>query len=198
MARRLETVYVKTCLKLTEAELLEFIDLFAVQNQWMSLQVKVYDNGNQEVVIQDFDSKDCIKLQFERKDHAFVLTEPCRFINVKLANLMRKALCQYKGDALVHRVYPDCVMEYHYMQGSVIKIVELKDGEQHLVYEYKNRLGKLEQQYLMLQAEAEIQVLKFEVDRLLDMRYGEDNSEAIQKIDSKLQEAAKQLFLLEA
>ena len=55
MAQRLATEYVKTCLQLTEADMLKFFQMF-VDHQ-VTLQVKVLENGNQEVVFQDGEVK---------------------------------------------------------------------------------------------------------------------------------------------
>ncbi|MFD2670514.1 non-ribosomal peptide synthetase module [Marinicrinis sediminis] len=198
MARRLETVYVKTCLKLTEAELLEFVDLFAGLNQQIALQTKVYENGDQEVGIHDFDSSEHVTLSFERKESYYELNGSCRFTNLKLANTMRKALSKYKGDALVHRIYPAYVMAYEYKHGCVVQIVEHKAGEERLVYAYKHTAALLEEQYMQLQAEAEIELLRTEVDRLLDLRNQQMHAQARVELDQQLYTLAQQLFALEA
>ncbi len=65
MANRLATEYVKTCLQLTEAEMDSFIRMF--KDHGASMQVKVLENGNQEVVLQD-DAGEEIVLSFERKN----------------------------------------------------------------------------------------------------------------------------------
>ncbi|CAM3501105.1 non-ribosomal peptide synthetase module [Marinicrinis lubricantis] len=194
MAKRLATHYVKTCLKLKEAELLKFVNLFA--DQQASLQIKVYENGNQEVAIQDIDSCEQIKLAFERREGMFISTGSCRFNNVKLANVMRKAISMFKGDALVHREYPGYIMEYEYTNGAVTKIAEKKQGLERVVYEFKNTLGKMQQQYQRLAVEAEIELLRARVNVLLDHRNEAEGSTL--RIDNQLLSISKQLFALEA
>src|SRR5437879_5379271 len=111
MAQRLATEYVKTCLVLTEAEMLKFVQIFA--DHQVQLQVKVYENGSQDVVIQD-GSDDEIVLSFERMDCKYVFTGSCRLNSLNLVNIMRKAVAEFKGSALVNRIYSSYTMVYLY------------------------------------------------------------------------------------
>src|SRR4051812_18975988 len=98
MAQRLATEYVKTCLHLTEAEMSSFLELLTM-NQ-VNPRVKVTENGSQEIAFQD-DAGEEVCLSFERKGGYYECVGSCRVSNPKLANLMRKAVAEFKGDAIV-------------------------------------------------------------------------------------------------
>src|ERR1700730_16524376 len=116
MAQRLATEYVKTCLVLTEAEMLKFVQIFA--DHQVQLQVKVYGNGSQDVVFQD-GSEDEIVLTFERMDGKYVFSGSCRLSSPNLVNVMRKSVAEFKGFAIVNRIYSSYTMVYHYNRGAV-------------------------------------------------------------------------------
>src|SRR5690606_4535038 len=144
MAQRLATEYVKTCLHLTEAEMSSFLDLLTM-NQ-VNPRVKITENGTQEVVFQD-DAGEEICLSFERKNGYLVCEGSCKIQNPKLANLMRKAVSEFKGDAIVNRIYTSYTMNYIYKRGSVVQIMEITQGSKKLVFEYKDTVGQLERMF---------------------------------------------------
>jgi len=196
MAQRLATEYVKTCLQLSEAELLAFVQSFAEHQ--VHLNVKVMENGNQEVVLEDA-SGDEIAFSFERRGNRYILEGSCRLLNPKLVNVMRNIVATYKGDAVVNRIYSSYTMVYHYVKGSVVRIIESRgDGSDKLIYEYKDTLGQLEQLFNKRQIEAEIVSAQRHINELLDMRNRTRNPEAIREIDAKLKHWTHQLFVLEA
>ncbi|WJH32508.1 non-ribosomal peptide synthetase module [Paenibacillus sp. CC-CFT747] len=195
MAQRLATEYVKTCLVLTEAEMDQFIQLF-VENQ-TPLQVKVLDNGSQELVFQD-EADGEIVLSFERNAGKYVCTGSCRVSSQKLANAMRKAVSAFKGSALVNRHYTGFSMMYQYERGQVTKIVELKNGRHKVVYEYKDTLGEMERLFKLDEVEREISSLHGQVDELLDLRNRTEDPAARGRIDQDLRMVTKRMFALEA
>ncbi|WP_239627620.1 non-ribosomal peptide synthetase module [Paenibacillus sp. H1-7] len=196
MAMRLATQYVKTCLQLTEAEMAMFIQMF-VDHQ-ASLQVKVLENGNQEVVFQDNESGEEIVLSFERKFNTYVCRGTCRITDKNLVNLMRKAVSTFKGSAIVHRIYEGYIMIYEYEWGSVVKIVERKDQTDRVIYEYKDTIGMLEQLYRRDDVEHEIQFIKAQINSLLDLRNDMQDTAVREQIDSRLYKMTHRLFVLEA
>jgi hypothetical protein len=195
MAQRLATEYVKTCLELTEAEMLKFIQMFTV-NQAL-LQVKVLENGSQEVVFLDEKGEEIV-LSFERKKGKYVCTGTCRLSSHVLADLMRKAVSDFKGDAIVKRIYLNYVMEYHYNRGSVVKIMEIKDSFHKIIYEYKNTLGRLEMLFRNQDAEIEIEQIQSQIDQLLDLRNDMIETELQNHVDLRLKKLTHRLFVLEA
>ncbi|WP_409341730.1 non-ribosomal peptide synthetase module [Paenibacillus sp. MBLB4367] len=192
MAQRLATEYVKTCLELTEAEMSRFIAMF--QGHQNLLQVKVLENGSQEVVFMDRPG-DQIALSFERKMGKYVFEGSCRFTNPNLVNLMRKALSDFKGSAIVNRIYTGYTMVYQYAAGTVVRIVELKGNQEKIVYEYKDTIGEFERMFRRSEAEREIQKIWYEIDHFLDLRNQSGEKDAI---DEHLKMLAHRLFVLEA
>lgn len=192
MAQRLATEYVKTCLELTEAEMSGFIAMFHEHQNL--LQVKVLDNGSQEVVMMDRPG-DEIALSFERRMGKYVFEGSCRFTNPNLVNLMRKAVSEFKGSAIVNRIYTGYTMVYHYAQGSVVKIVELKGDAAKVVYEHKDTAGELERMFRRSETEHEIRQIRHEIDYFLDLR---NRSEEKAAIDEHLKMLSHRLFVLEA
>lgn len=195
MAMRLATEYVKTCLKLSEAEMDQFIRMFVEHGA--SLQVKVLENGNQEIVLPD-DAGQEIVLSFEKEMGLYVCRGTCRITNKNLVNAMRKAVSVFKGDAVVHRIYESYIMEYTYAKGAVMRIVEKTAETEKLIYEYRNTLGQLEQLFRSNTAELEITTVKSQINGLLDLRNQIENKGIREQIDERLQKLTHQLFVLEA
>lgn len=195
MAIRLATEYVKTCLQLTEAEMTQFIQMFV--DQGASLQVKVLENGNQEVVLQD-DAGEEIVLSFERQMNLYVCQGTCRIKNKNLVNVMRKAVSVFKGDAVVHRIYSAYTIIYTYKQGAVVKIVEKAQNAEKVIFEFKDTLGQLEQMFHKNEVELEIGQLKEQVNSLLDLRNEMTENAVRDQIDIRLRKLTHRLFVLEA
>jgi hypothetical protein len=195
MAHRLATEYVKTCLQLTEAEMLSFIQMFV--DQQVTLQVKVLENGNQEIVFQDDEGQE-ILLSFEQKSGKYVCIGSCRLSNTLLANLMRKAVSEFKGSAIVNRIYSTYTMIYFYEHGAVVKIVEAKGTTENIIYQYKDTLGQLEQLFRKQEVEREIEGVQHQINRLLDLRNVLQEPDIRSQIDGRLSQLTQRLFLLEA
>lgn len=195
MAQRLATEYVKTCLHLTEAEMSKFMDFLAAHQ--VNPKVKVTENGSQEVVFQDEAGQE-VSLSFERKHGAYICQGSCRLSNPKLANLMRKAVAQFKGDAIVNRIYAAYTMKYVYKQGSVVQITEITPDRQKVVYEYKDTLGQLEQLFQQKHVEHEIMRVHAQINDLLDERNRSVAADVKRNIDEQLKKLTQKLFVLEA
>lgn len=195
MAQRLATEYVKTCLQLTEAEMFKFFQMF-VDHQ-VTLQVKVLENGNQEVVFQDGAGQEIV-LSFERKSGLYECTGSCRLSNTLLANLMRKAVSEFKGSAIVNRIYTGYTMVYYYERGTVVKIVEQKNQLATVIYEFKDTLGQLEQLFHKKEVEREIESIYHQVNHFLDLRNTVQEQEIRKQIDERLEQLTHRLFTLEA
>jgi hypothetical protein len=195
MAHRLATEYVKTCLQLTEAQMFSFIQMFV--DQQVTLQVKVLENGNQEIVFQDDEGQEIV-LSFEQKSGNYVCMGSCRLSNTRLANLMRKAVSEFKGSAIVNRIYTTYTMIYFYELGSVVKIVEAKGPIENIIYEYKDTLGQMEQLFLKKEVEREIEGVHDQINRLLDLRNLLHDVDIRSQIDGRLSKLTQRLFMLEA
>jgi hypothetical protein len=195
MAKRLATEYVKASLQLTDADMKKFLQLFTAQE--ITAQVKVCDNGTQEIVFEN-DPGEAIVLSFERKQGKYVCNGSCKFTNQRLANIFRQAVSKFKGDAIVNRIYPTYRVMYEYNQGSVVKIKEISEHHEKLIYEHKNTLGELENLFRKQQVEDAICSLQFEINALLDQRNKVKDPQVIAGIDRQLQACTHQLFVLEA
>ncbi|MGG1555536.1 non-ribosomal peptide synthetase module [Paenibacillus ferrarius] len=196
MAQRLATEYVKTCLQLTEAEMLKFFQMF-VDHQ-LALQVKVLENGNQEVVFQDGADGQEIVLSFEKKSGLYECTGSCRLSNTKLANLMRKAVSDFKGSAIVNRIYSAYTMVYTYAHGTVVKIEEIKGQRVTVIYEHKDTIGLLQQLFNRQEIEQEIEMIHDQINHLLDVRNMLQEPLEHEQVDVRLKELIHRLFVLEA
>ncbi len=195
MAKRLATEYVRACLRLSEAELVEFLQM-SLENE-VVYKMKVFENGNQEMVFQDGSGEE-ITLTFEPRSGCFVSQGSYKVNTPVLANFMRKAVSVFKGNAIVNRIYSSFTMVYYYDRGTVVKIVELSEDEQKVIYEFKNRPGELEKVFQQRRVETEIANIQRRINRLLDLRIGANELGEVGKIDSKLQTLAHRLFVLEA
>jgi len=196
MAQRLATEYVKTCLILAEAEMFELLQLFQSHN--LMFKVKVLDHGDQEVVFENASGGNDLVLTFSRKSGNYVLEGSCRFTDIKLANAMRKAVSQFKGDAVVNRIYEYYTVEYQYQAGAVVRITERSSRGERLVYEHKDTIGALLKTFQSASVEAQIQVTKLEINELLDRRIDCNDPEVLKRIDADLNRLSHRLFVLEA
>lgn len=195
MAQRLATEYVKTCLVLDEAQLSQLFQLFQSHN--LVFKVKVLDQGDQELVFENASGAEALTLRFERRlGGHYVLEGACRFTDLRLANAMRKAVAEFKGDAIVNRIYEFHTVQYQYIAGSVVRITERTQRGERLVYEHKDTIGELAKRFRSIDVEAEIQVIRLEVNELLDRRNAEWADTA--EIDAQLQRLSHRLFVLEA
>lgn len=195
MARRLATVYVKTHIRLTEAEMIEFIQLF--KKNRVQIEARVYENGNHEVVLESGKGQ-AITLNFARHEDMYVFDGSFCFYQSAYANVMRKAISKFKGSALVHREYVNFTMEYCYERGIVVSIVERRPGgRKRVVYRYKNKLAELEAMYKRRDVEQDIARVKEQINRMLDIRRSSHPSR-IPDVDAELAALSRRLFALEA
>ena len=195
MAKRLATVYVKTHIRLTEAEMMQFVDLFKAYD--IHIQVRVYDNGNHEVVMEIGKGPD-VTLNFELQHGAYVFEGSLCFYEPAPDNAMRKAIAAFKGTAVAQRHYRNFMIEYCYERGRVVSIIERRfDGTEQGVYRYRNSFLHLQELYERTDIEADIARTKEEINRLLDLRRQADPGH-IAELDAKLAELSHRLFVLEA
>lgn len=194
MAQRLATEYVKTCLRLKEAEMPKFIQLF--EDHHVQLGVRILDNGSEELAISQ-GSEEEIVLSVEHESDEYIYTGSCRLSNITLANAMRKAVSMFNGHAVVKRIYQDCTMVYEYSEGVVAKISELKQGQYRLVYERKDTVGQFEKLYMSDKVEQEIEGVHAQINQLLDLRNTFKQSDVTQHIDKRLIGLSHKLFYLE-
>lgn len=195
MAQRLATEYVKASLTLTETEMTQLERM--LRDQGIVFRVKVLDNGNQQLVFHE-DSGAEVIISFEHRAGIYVSEGSYRLNTMPLANLMRKAVSAFKGNAIVNRIYSNFTMVYYYERGTVVKIVEMNEEYQKTIYEYKNTVGRLEQLFNDQQIEYEILSVRNEINQLLDQRNFTFEVFERSEIDKMLTELTYRLFVLEA
>jgi hypothetical protein len=195
MAQRLATEYVKASLTLTEPEMLQLEQMLTEQS--IVFRVKVLDNGSQELVFYE-DGGDEIVISFEHRADKYISEGSYRLNSMPLANLMRRAVSLFKGNAIVNRIYSNFTMVYYYEFGVVVKIVEMNEHYQKTIYEYKNTIGRLEQLFNDQQIEVEITNVRDEINNLLDRRNHVTHTSERLIIDTSLAELTYRLFVLEA
>jgi len=195
MAKRLATTYVKTHIRLTEAEMIEFVNVFKTSG--IHIHARVYDNGNHEVVLENGEGSD-VTLNFEHQQGAYVFDGACTFYKAASANAMRKAISAFKGTAIAQRYYTNFLMEYCYERGVVVMITERRPGGyEKVVYTYQNRIMNLQTIYNRTDIEASIEQIKAEINQLLDLRRLVDRTR-VPELDAKLTDLSRRLFALEA
>jgi len=131
MAQRLATNYAKAYFTMSEEELAQFVSLFA--NEHVSVDVKVCDNGDRDVILSDRSGE--IQLNFLRTGNRYSCDSSYLIRDRQLAEAMRKAMKTFRGQGIVHRIYDGFTMVYHYDQGSVVSIRELTGDEELSVFE---------------------------------------------------------------
>lgn len=196
MAKRIATEYVKVRFELSAAELSSFMEF--MEEQQLQLQVLVLENGNQSLVLEDVAGHEAIRLTFERHYNKYVCECSCTIVEQKLTNAMRKAVSVFRGNAIVNRIYSHYTMIYHYKDGAVQLIVEKNQQGEHVVFQKKNTVQKLQRIFDSRLIEREINLLHQEIDVMLDQRNLAQSTQEIAIIDVRLQELTNELFKLEA
>ncbi|SYX82209.1 non-ribosomal peptide synthetase module [Paenibacillus alvei] len=194
MARRLATEYVKASLQLTEAQLTRFVQSLAKQS--IVGRVKVLENGNQEVVLEDGQGDEIIFL-FEKQGNRYVCVTSCRLVHPKLTQVMHKLVATFRGEAVVNRIFAGFTITYYYADGAVRKIVEQKE-EPRVIFEHKDTVQDLHNMYRNEYVEIRIASIKERINNLLDKRNRSLSADEVQAVDQQLAALAKQLFILEA
>lgn len=196
MAKRIATEYVHARFQLSSSELKDFIQL--MEEQQLSLQVLVLENGSQSLVVEDVAGHEKIKMTFERHYDQYVCEMSCTVVQLKLTNAMRKAVSVFRGNAIVNRIYSHYTMQYHYKQGAVQLIVEISDKGRRIVFEKKNTAQKLQHVFDSRLIQREIRLISLDIDHLLDQRIRASSNEEVAEIDAQLKELTVKLFQLEA
>ncbi|MFC6648984.1 non-ribosomal peptide synthetase module [Paenibacillus rhizoplanae] len=195
MAQRLAMEYVNATMQMTEFQLNQF--LLTADTSYISHRVKVLGAGEQEIVLEEAGGEE-VHLSFERKGGIYMGSLSCRVVNPHLINAVRKLFFMYKGTGTVNRIYKDLTMMYYYEGGSVRRISEVRPGGIKLIYQHKYSVAEMLAVYKLQSVECEIEQLRQEVNRLLDMRNRSQQEAVIKEVDERLAEAAYRLFRLEA
>lgn len=193
MAQRIATEYKQIELELTNQQLQAFINFFKAKN--FPTEVRVFDNGDTEFIL--FDKGSEIPLAFRNIGYLFHYEGSYVIKDTELASTMQKAVHDFKGHALVHRIYDNYVMEYHYQYGNVTKIIERNGSGSRLVFEYNDPALHLSLLFAEQGVEDEIAWIKLHIDMLLDQRTKAQGA-MLRFIDEKLRELTKELFIAEA
>ncbi|NRS48911.1 hypothetical protein [Brevibacillus sp. HB2.2] len=197
MAQRLATNYAKAYFTVNEEELNQFVSLFT--NEHISVQVKVCDNGDRDVILNDKTGE--IQLSFCRIGSRYSCDSSYLIQDRQLANAMRKAMKAFRGYGIVHRIYDGFTMVYHYDQGSVVSIQELTGDEEVSIFENNSlhMANELEALFQQDGSEQEIESLRQETDRWLDLRNWAKRTapEKLPAIDVRLVMLSRRLFELE-
>ncbi|GGF89333.1 non-ribosomal peptide synthetase module [Paenibacillus aceti] len=195
MAQRLATEYVNASLRLSEDQMSQFVH--KVYDPHVRQRVKVLENGNQEVVLED-DGGEEVHLPFDRLDGYYVCELSFRLEKPHLTNVMRLLFSAFKGSGLVTRVYSGFMMMYYYQDGRVRKIVEYSRDSYKLVFEHKDTMSKLTTMFHSDEVEREISGIQESINTLLDSRFVTNDSAVVDQIDDQLREHSRRLFVLEA
>lgn len=192
MARRLSTKYYFMELDVSGQQWEEVISILNRHN--FTTKVKVLENGDKELILCDEEKE--IPLCFKNMGTFLKLEGSCLITNWDLAYAIQNILRQFKGDALVHRIYPQYIIEYLYVDGKVSRIMEYKHNEQRVIYEVHPALVQLYKSFKERVIEDKIAWTYLQIDQLLDRRLKADPA-LKQALDQELSKLAHELFILE-
>ncbi|UFJ41873.1 hypothetical protein LOK74_05050 [Brevibacillus humidisoli] len=200
MAQRLATNYASAYFTMNERELEQFVKLFA--NEKIDVKVKITDNGDRDVIIEDRNGD--IQLTFRRVGNRYSCESSYVIKDLTLANAMRKAMKTFRGHGIVHRIYESFTVVYHYDEGAVVRIHELSDNGEAAIFQADTQVQEQAQEldalFRMNGSEQEIELIREQADRLLDLRNWAKKAtpERVTSIDEKLTVLSHRLFVLEA
>ncbi len=197
MAQRLATEYKNVTLTLTKDQVTEFFRLFRVNNA--RIEEKVLDSGDYEMSLDDQINQ--LNFTMTQSTEAYIVNGDCIFKDRALAEIMRKAMATYRGEATVYRIFHNFIVEYCYEFGTVASIRELNacSGD-NLIFENMDFSFTLQKIFANKAVEQEIVGLRDHVDHLLDQRNTVKQSDLtyVQRIDHRLDDHSKRLNQLEA
>ncbi|CAM5786712.1 MULTISPECIES: hypothetical protein [Brevibacillus] len=198
MAQRLATNYAKAYFTMNEEELNRFVSLFT--NEHISVEVKICENGDRDVLLTD--KSGAIQLTFHRLGNRYSCESSYLIRDMHLANAMRKAMKTFRGHGIVHRIYDGFTVVYHYDEGSVVSIQEVSGDEEVSIFENTapHAAKELEELFRQTGSECEIDSIRQETDRWLDLRNWAKHAapEKLGMIDLRLCALSRRLFELEA
>lgn len=195
MAQRFATEFVKASIELTEKELTRMVHWFAEQGT-TRLLVQTDLCGRKLVFRQEGGEQ--ITFHFRRTSDKFKCEGSYRLQTLPMADVMRKAVSLFKGDAIVNRIYANFTMVYIYERGSVVKIMESQGRNQRVIYDYHNLAGRLERLFAQNRIEREIAGAREAINALLDRRLLAKEEGEKMAIDRELSRWRHRLFVLEA
>jgi hypothetical protein len=197
MAARLATEYKHFELDLDDQQLEEFMLL--LRSFGFKTKARIFENGDSgDAEISLYDHGQEIPFMFKKVGNHYKIEGSALTIkDWNLAHTLQKALRQFHGHALAHRIFVGHRVEYYYRHGKVVHIKELQNGEEKLIYQYKDLMLELKYMLADQNIEQRILVLKQQVDHLLDQRNQLINGQT-ETIDNQLRKLSKQLFILEA
>lgn len=192
MAVRLATEYKQMELDLNSQQFQEFMKRFKLND--FQTKARVFENGDTEFIL--FDEGNKIPLSFRNMGSFYRYEGSYTIKNWKLAHAIQKAVRDFEGNALVHRIYDNLVIKYQYKYGKVILIKEFQGEKQRVIYQINDHLAKLNQIFTQQVVEDQIDWVKLQIDMLLDQRIKatEDNADFI---DNQLSNLTKELFVME-
>lgn len=196
MAQRLATEYKNVTLSLSKDQVTQFFRLFRVNNA--RIEEKVLDNGDIEVSL--LDERNQFNLTIAQSDGSYTITGNGMFKDRAFAEVMRKAMLEFKGKAIVYRIFQSFIIEYCYELGTVASIRELNGDENNIIFENTDFSFTLQKIYANKSVEKEISSLRQRVDQLLDQRntVADNGSTHVQRIDQHLHKHSRRLNQLEA
>lgn len=199
MAQRLATNYASAAFTMSGEEFDQFINHFINEN--INVQVKICENGDRDVILVDRFGGE-VRLSFQRAGNHFCCESSYLIKDLHLANTMRKAMKTFRGHGIVHRIYENFTVVYHYDEGSVISIQEVTEDAETSIFENHTHDMKKQLESLFRQngAEDQISMIRKETDKWLDLRnWAMKNApDKVSSIDGKLAVMSRQLFALEA
>lgn len=120
-----------------------------------------------------------------------------QFTDPEVAEVIRRIIAEFRGEALMKRVYRGFSVLYTYVEGRVVRIVERTSYGERVIYE-RAESGRVtfDPSSEDLSLAAEVALLKAEIDRLLDVRNAAKPSD-IPAVDAALKALARRLMALE-
>jgi hypothetical protein len=193
MAVRLATEYKKMELDLNSQQFQEFMKRFKLND--FQTKARVFENGDTEFIL--FDEGIEIPLSFRNVGSFYKCEGSYTIKNWKLAHAIQKAVRDFKGHALVHRIYDNLIISYQYNYGKVILIKEFQGESQRVIYQFNDNLAKLNQLFAEQVVEDQIGWVRLQIDMLLDQRFKQSKG-STEFIDNQLNKLTKELFIMEA
>lgn len=211
MAHRLATEYIESRLEISKQEIMKLLEILRMNG--ITYDVVGENDDIRAIHVQK--DQDHMLFTFVLEQDRYVFEGSFRLKQREMVNAMREIVAQFKGNAIVKRIYDHFSISYHYEFGTVVKIVEHGQERDQMIFERKHQHGEyvqtndretstqrqLETLFLRTDVEHRIEEIRSEIDQFLDIRNRLKTSQVrVQRdaIDKRLRALSRKLLVLEA
>lgn len=168
-------------LELKKDELASFLEYFRQSNAVTHLK----EDGEQRLVFTCWQENTPgeLTINLENCHDYYIIHQTMQPMTSFLEEIVRNSINQFRASAIIEHQFLESVMLYYYENGIVHKILEKTPTKEKTIYHFPS----------MIPFTKNINVLRQEINTLLDKRNNSQNQQDIPQIDQQLKRLAYQM-----